>query len=258
MSHRLSAVLAHAAHRPWPLPSGRWVMAQTWQHLLFAHWPIAPELMRTLIPPALELDLFDGVAWIGVVPFLMSGVRPRWLPAMPWLSHFLELNVRTYVVTRDRGVEKHGVYFFSLDAANPVAVQIARTWFRLPYFNAAMTIVHQGAEVRYASRRTHHAATDAVLGSRYQPTSEVYNATPGAIDHWLTERYCLYTTDRQGHPFIGEIHHLPWPLQHAAAEFTANSMASAAGLSLPATAPLLHFARRLDVVVWPLRRVEGQ
>jgi uncharacterized protein YqjF (DUF2071 family) len=129
-------LLANTAHRPWPLPAAPWVMAQTWRDLLFAHWPLPAAALQALLPPALTVDAFDGQGWLGIVPFKMQGVRPRGLPAVPWLSAFPELNVRTYVQLRDRGIEKRGVYFFSLDAANPVAVQIARRTFWLSYFDA--------------------------------------------------------------------------------------------------------------------------
>ncbi len=257
MNAALHQIVRHTQHRAW-LPNGPWVMAQSWRDLLFAHWPIPPEQMRALIPPALELDIFDGVAWLGVVPFRMSGVRPRWTPAVPWLSNFAELNVRTYVQMRDRGVVKPGVFFFSLDAANPVAVRIARSLFHLPYFDAAMLLVNDDRAVHYLSRRTHRGAPPASLAVSYAPTGPVYHAQPGTLTHWLTERYALYTVDRRGHPLIGEIHHLPWPLQPAEAEFRLNTMAGAAGLRLPATPPLLHFAGRLDVAIWPPRQVEAQ
>jgi len=120
--------LTDTAHRPWPLPERPWIMTQTWHDLLFAHWPVDKERLRAKLPPGIALDLFDGQAWLGVVPFRMSNVAPRGLPALPWVSAFPELNVRTYV-TRDG---KPGVYFFSLDAANPLAVQTARTLFHLP------------------------------------------------------------------------------------------------------------------------------
>lgn len=249
-------ILEESAHRPWPLPAAPWVMAQRWQDLLFAHWPLPPAALAALIPPALALDTFDGQGWLGVVPFRMSGVRPRLLPAVPWLSAFPELNVRTYVRLRDRGVEKRGVFFFSLDAANPVAVDIARRTFWLPYFRAQMRLYDDGRTIHYASRRTHTGAAPATLVAGYAPTGATYRSQPGDLDHWLTERYCLYTVDGHGRPYIGEIHHAPWSLQPARAEFLVNTMAGAAAMRLPATPPLLHFVRRLDVVVWPIRRVE--
>ena len=128
--------LTETAHRPWPLPTGPWIMSQSWHDLLFAHWPIDASHLRPLIPAALEIDKFQGEAWIGVVPFRMSGVRLRATPALPTLSAFPELNVRTYVTHGG----KPGVWFFSLDAANAIAVSVARAWFHLPYFNARMTL----------------------------------------------------------------------------------------------------------------------
>jgi hypothetical protein len=257
MNTALHEIVRHTQHRAW-LPTGPWVMAQSWHDLLFAHWPIPAEQMRPLIPPALELDLFDGVAWLGVVPFRMSGVRTRWTPSAPWFSSFAELNVRTYVRVMDRGVVKPGVFFFSLDAANPVAVRIARAFFRLPYFHAAMLLLDDGRTIHYLSRRTHRGATPASLVANYAPNGPIYHSQSGTIDHWLTERYTLYTVDRRGRPLIGEIHHLPWPLQPADADFRLNTMTQAAGLRLPDAPPLLHFARRIDVAIWPLRWVEAK
>ncbi len=228
-------------------------MAQTWHDLLFAHWPIPPATLAALIPPQLTPDLYDGQAWIGVVPFRMSGVRPRGVAGMPWLSAFPELNVRTYVTAADGS--KPGVYFFSLEAANPVAVSVARRVFRLPYFRARMRLTDHGDHIDYTSTRTHTGAPPAVFAGRYAPTGGVYASTPGALDHWLTERYCLYTVTGGGRVYRGDIHHAQWPLQPAQAEFTVNTMAAAASIDLPDTPPLLHFARRLDVVVWPLTPV---
>src|SRR5437867_5100192 len=125
-------LLNQTSHRPWPLPSRPWVTTMRWHDLLFLHWPVRPEIIRPLIPNGLELDTFDGAAWIGVVPFRMTGVRLRWLPPLPGISAFPELNVRTYVRVRDRP----GVYFFSLDAGSRTAVAMARAWFHLPYFHA--------------------------------------------------------------------------------------------------------------------------
>ena len=243
-------------HRPWPLASGPWVMAQSWHDLLFAHWPIPVEVMRALVPPQLELDTFDGTAWVGVVPFRMSGVRPRLIPAMPWLSAFPELNVRTYVKSRNQAQPKPGVYFFSLEAANPVAVALARGLFKLPYFKADMSLNDDGRIIHYQSRRIHRGAPPAEFSGEYAPTSPVFRAQPGSLEKWLTERYSLYTVNMRGRAYIGEIHHQPWPLQRAEAEIQINTMAAASQIPLPDIPPLLHFARRLDVVVWLLRNAE--
>ena len=252
----IGSIVQVNAHRPWPLPAGPWVMIQQWLDLLFAHWPIPAATMRALVPPQLELDTWDGMAWVGVVPFRMQGVRPRLVPAMPWLSAFPELNIRTYVKVRDHGVEKTGVYFFSLEAANPIAVAIARSTFKLPYFNARMALTEKAGTIHYRSQRTHRNAPAAEFVGSYGPTGAVYQSTPGSFDAWLTERYALYTVDQRGRVYIGEIHHIPWPLQPATATFETNTMAQASGLTLPGVAPILHFVRHLDVVVWSLRSVE--
>ncbi|MFN8446320.1 MAG: DUF2071 domain-containing protein [Caldilineaceae bacterium] len=250
----LSSILLETSHRPWPKPTSPWIMAQSWLDLLFAHWPIPVQTMRALVPEPLELDLFDGKAWVGVVPFRMAGVRPRAVMPVPWLSAFPELNVRTYVRSRDPKNPKPGVYFFSLEAANPVAVWIARTTFKLPYFNAVMSCQDDGKQICYRSQRTHRNAPKANFAARYWPTGAPYVAQAGTLERWLTERYSLYTV-HQGRVYIGEIHHIPWPLQPAEAEFEVNEMAAASGIELPATKPLLHFARRIDVAVWQLRRL---
>jgi uncharacterized protein len=239
-------VLDDTAHRPWPLPAGPWVLAQVWHDLLFAHWPINPETMRERLPRAFELDTLDGRAWLGIVPFRMSGVRLRRTPPLCGLSAFPELNVRTYVKHRGRP----GVWFFSLDAANRLAVAAARAWFRLPYFRARMSCTCDGDDVVYASVRTHAGAPEAALAGRYGPRGEVLRARSGTLEHWLTERYCLYALSRRGRVLRAEIHHPPWRLQPAEAVFERNTMAGAHGIELPASAPLLLFARRQDVVVW--------
>jgi uncharacterized protein len=235
-------------HRPWPLPAGPWVMTQTWHDLLFAHWPVPLAAMRPLVPAQLTLDTFDGQCWAGVIPFHMSGIRGRGMPALPGLCRFPELNVRTYVTHGG----KAGVYFFSLDAGNLPAVWAARRFYHLPYFHAAMSSKEVGGKIRYSSRRFQGGAE---FRGQYRAVAEERVREKGSIENWLTERYCLYTV-HEGRVYRGEIHHAPWPLQDAEAEFETNTVASAAGISLTATAPLLQFARRLEVLIWPLRRAE--
>ena len=234
-------------------------MRQTWYNLLFAHWPVPPEVMRPLVPPQMELDTYDGMAWVGVVPFGMTNVGLRGVPNIPGFSTFPELNVRTYVMRpappgADPALTRPGVYFFSLDAANPLAVLGARTVFKLPYYNAEMKLREEGGRIHYTSRRTHGGAPPADFVASYWPVGEVYHSTFGSLDHWLTERYCLYTASG-GRLYRAEIHHVPWPLQPAAAEFEVNTMAQAAGIPLPSQPPLLHFAKRMDMVNWALNEV---
>src|SRR5215469_5033537 len=164
-----SAILQEYAHRQTPLPKGEWIMRQSWRELLFAHWPVKVQTLRPLVPAALTLDTFEGEAWVGVVPFRMSEVCPRGVPALPWFSESPELNVRTYVTVQ--GVP--GVYFFSLDAANPLFVAVARMRFSLPYFNARMSVVRDGDAIHYSSRRARVGDPAAEYCARYRPVEPV-------------------------------------------------------------------------------------
>ena len=246
------AILKEHAHRPWPMPGTPWIMTQTWLDVLFAHWAVEPELLRARVPAELELELFDEQAWLGIVPFRMSNVAPRAIPAVPMMSAFPELNVRTYVRVGD----KPGVFFFSLDATNQVAVGIAKSIFSLPYYAAAMEVTTNNGSIRYSSRRTASGSPAAELVGTYHPAGNVFQASPGSLEYFLTERYCLYTVDDDRQTFRLEIHHPPWPLQPAEASFEVLRMTEQIGLSLPPTNPVLHYARRQDTVAFPMRRVE--
>jgi uncharacterized protein YqjF (DUF2071 family) len=219
-----------------------------WHELLFAHWPIQADLVRPFIPDALEVDTFDGRCWIGVVPFRMTGVRPRYLP-IP--IAFPELNVRTYVKARG----KSGVWFFSLDAESWLAVRAAR-WLGLPYYDAEMTVASAAEIVNYSSRRVHKDVRPAEFIGAYRPTTSVYHAAPGTLDHWLTERYALYAALTPQRIVYGEIHHLPWALQRAEVELHSNTMTKSLGFDLLDTKPICHFARYQEVVAWPVVPIE--
>lgn len=231
-------------HRPWPLPARPWRWRQSWCDLLFAHWPVPAAVLRPLVPPGLTVQERDGTSWIGVVPFRMAGVMHRPLPDLPWLSAFPELNVRLYV---EQG-GKPGVWFLSLDATNPLAVWAARGFFHLPYHHAEIRQTPAGEGFSYRSRR--FAAPHPVFEARYAPTSEPYFAAPGTLEHWLTERYCLYALSPRGRLYCTEVHHPPWPLQRAEAEIVRNEMVAPFGLSVGPRPELLHFSRRVDVVAW--------
>jgi len=231
------------------MPAGPWLMTQTWHDLLFAHWPVDADALRALVPPSFELDRFDGHAWLGIVPFYMTNVAPRLVPALPWVSAFPELNVRTYVTVGN----KPGVFFFSLDAGNPLAVATARGLLNLPYHSAAMTVDDRDGEIAYASRRESTPAAD--FAARYRGLGDGAPPSPGTLEYFLTERYCLYAVDRSRHGYRLEIHHPPWPLEAARAEIAINTMADAAGLRLPPVAPLLHFSKRQDTVCWGPERL---
>ena len=249
----LEKALEQIDHRPYPLPEGPWVLRMRWHDLLFMHWPIPAAFLRPLIPPVLHLDTFDGAAWLGVVPFRMEDVRPRFVPGVPWLSSFPELNLRTYVSHRG----KPGIWFFSLDAHNPIAVRLARATFGLPYFDARMSCRTTRDEVRYRSVRTHRGAPPARLAATYRPTGETFDSQPGSLENFLTERYCLYSAGVGGRGRVrrGDIHHRLWPLQRAKVEAEELKMTEQISVELPETEPVLHYASRLDVVAWPPTRI---
>jgi uncharacterized protein len=181
----------------------------------------------------------------------MSGIRIRATLPLPWLSAFPELNLRTYVTIND----KPGVFFFSLDAANPVAVRLARRFFALPYYHALMRTVRRGDTILYTSSRRNATSTTARLDWTYRPTASSGFTLPGSLEHWLTERYCLYSANRHGELFRGEIHHLPWRLQPAEVERKTTTVALAGGIVLPEIEPLLHYSEQQEVLVWALETV---
>lgn len=215
------------------------------------HWPVEADAIRKKLPNGLTLDTFQGESWIGIVPFHMSGIRLRGLPPFPYVSAFAELNVRTYVHVNGRP----GVYFFSLDAANWLMVHLARRFYSLPYFWADMSVRLEGNRVHYESVRQ---SKDRMPRLRccYEPNSPPYRAEPGTLEHWLTERYGLYTT-RGKQLYWGAIQHEPWPLQAAQAEIVENRMLEGLGVTADVenVPPLLHFAKKLDVWVRPLQPV---
>jgi uncharacterized protein YqjF (DUF2071 family) len=227
-------------------------MRQEWHELLFAHWPLPAGGIAPLLPRGLSLDMYEGQAWVGIVPFRMVGIRVRGMVPLPWLSAFPELNLRTYVSIDG----KPGVFFFSLDAANPVAVRLARRFFALPYYDALMQSIRRGDTILYtSSRRKTASSTKADLDWAYRPTASAGFTTPGSLEYWLTERYCLYSANRHGELFRGEIHHLPWRLQPAEVERKTTSVAHPFGIVLPEIEPLLHYSERQEVLVWSLETV---
>jgi uncharacterized protein YqjF (DUF2071 family) len=241
---RQNRSLEHLEHRPWPPPPRGWIMGQTWEELLFAHWRVPADVIRGHVPAGLEVDEHDGTAWLGLTPFRLTGLRARGTLPLPRVSSFLELNVRTYV----RAEEKPGIWFFSLDASSRLAVEAARRGYKLPYFHARMSATKRGEWIEYECARS--GEPGRVFSGRYRPHGAVFDAEPGSLEWFLTERYCLYTTDR-GRLARADIHHEPWPLQPAEAEI---ELASISPLELHGE-PLVHFSRRQDAVIWPLEPV---
>ncbi len=260
--------------RTWEPPQRPWSVSMTWSHLAFLHWRIDEARLRPLIPPQLEIDTFDGTAWLGVVPFLMENVRHRPLPRLPGCSTFPELNVRTYVTVDG----KPGVWFFSLDAMSRLAVWAARAWFGLPYYYADMQchadqesityrMVRRGSRSRSPSdapvfsSSAHwwvHPRGEAKFRARYRPTGPVYVAHPGTLDYFLTARYCLYCCDGRGQLVRSEIDHVPWPLQPAEVELEDNTVADVLGLGPLVDVPRVHFVSSIDTVAWPTEAVAAE
>lgn len=227
-------------------------MAMRWEKLAFLHWPYPAEDIQSRLPAGLAVDRFDGQAWIGVVPFLMNRVRLRGLFPVPGTARFPELNLRTYVTDG----KKPGVWFFSLDAANWLAVRGARTLFHLPYFDARMRLSethHDGVE--YESCRTHRGSSRARFRARYRAVGSSGRAPLGSLERWMTERYCLYTADRIDRIWRGEIDHPPWQLARGELEIDVNELCEGDGLPEAEGKPLVHVAEPLDVVAWPLERI---
>ena len=222
-----------------------------WRELLFAHWVVDPSVVRPLIPAGLQLDLFEDRCYVGAVPFLMERVAPRLVPPLPGLHAFPELNLRTYVTLGG----KPGVWFFSLDAGQKLAVRVARRFFHLPYFDARFEIAVAGSQVNYSSVRTHRRAEAAVFSATYQAAGPVCRSAAGSLDAWLTERYCLYSADTRRRIYRGEIDHQPWPLQKASASIHRNTLGDSLGIELNHPPAALHFAKLLDVRAWNVTRI---
>jgi uncharacterized protein YqjF (DUF2071 family) len=231
-------------------PAGRPVQYQRWQTLLFMHWRVPLPVLRPLIPGALEIDTFEGDAFVGLVPFTMRGVRPVWSPPVPGVSNFHETNVRTYVHFRGRDP---GVWFFSLDAATRLAVWIARTFWKLPYHFSRMDLTHDsGGRIRYQSERLYPGPLPGSARVECRPTGTPSAAVLGSLEHFLAERYVLYARDAAGGLLLGRVHHAPYPLQTAELFEWRENLLSAAGIPRPEHAPLAHFATGVDVEIFPL------
>jgi len=250
------------------------VMTQNWGKLLFMHWPVDEDVLRPLVPSQLSIDKFEGLAWIGVVPFTMWGIRASFLPPIPGTRAFHELNVRTYV--HYRGVP--GVWFFSLDAANSLAVWGARTFYHLPYFNSTMSLNQEGNTIHYSSKRKNKRSYAQFFASeskgfsvdlnseRFQnlPRAElemswtlaepIPQSKPGSIEFFLTERYCLYAYNRD-RLYQSRIFHEPWKLRIASSESRRSTMIESLGVCPPKAEPLLQYAESISVDIWSLKRV---
>jgi uncharacterized protein YqjF (DUF2071 family) len=232
------------------MPAGPWIMTQTWHNLLFLHAPIEPETLLPFLPPSVELDTFDGQAWLGVVAFRLSKVRLRGFPEVVLVSHFNEINLRTYVTRR--GIP--GVLFLSMDADNRLAITLARPMFGLPYTPADIIFERTTRGLLFSSKRTSGRGTGAQFEAEYHPQGPVYSSRCGTLEHWLTERYCYYTAIR-GHTYGCDIFHPQWPLQHASASIARNTLAESLGLRAEPVEPTLHYAHKLTALIGRPQRI---
>ena len=248
MSGRRHPAFARTDHRPWPVPKRPWAWRQSWRELLFVHWPVPTAVLRPLVPAGLEVQEFDGTSWVGVVPFRMEGVMRRPFPDLPGVSAFPELNVRLYVEADG----KPGVWFLSLDAANPLAVWAARRFLHLPDYLAAIAMAREGDDLTCASQRR---GAPERFDARYGPTGPDEEAAAGTLEHWLTERYCLYAAAPDGRLLRNEVHHAPWPLRPAYAYLESNTLLAPFGIEVGPGRPHVRDAQGVDVVVWDAETV---
>ena len=249
--------LVRTSHKPRPLPAGRWAMTQRWNDLLFAHWPIPAAQMEALLPDWLEADTFQGSAWLGAVPFWLDRIKIRGVPPIPGLRNFPDLNLRTYV--RDQFTGTPGIYCFSVDASNLLAVAVAHMVYHLPYYwrRCGWSSDRSGSLRSTAAGGSRD--TQVIFKARYRglgPTRKTGgDSRRDRFEYFLTERSCLFSTNRAGQPIRANLHHVPWPLEEAEAEIERNDLAAAMGIELPDMEPVLHYSRRLAVYVWPAELV---
>jgi uncharacterized protein YqjF (DUF2071 family) len=233
--------LRHVGHRPFPLPHSRWTLGQTWEHVFWAHWPVAAAEIRARVPEELEIEEHGGSAWLGFVFFRVRALRARGALPVPGISSFLQLNIRTYV----RGPDSlPGVWFFSIDASSRLAALGVRRIYRVPAFHARMTLEPVGDWQEAECVRTGEAGR--VFSGRYRAAGDAFHPEPGSLEWFLTERYRLFTGDGRA-----EIHHDRWSLSRAEAEI---ELASIAPVAL-AGAPRCHFSFRQDTLIWPPERI---
>ena len=235
-------------HRPWPLPETSWRWRQSWLDLAFIHYPVAPDVLHAQLPPGVDLQQFNGSAWVGLVPFRMAGVMRRPLPSFPPFSSFPELNLRTYVEVGGRP----GVWFFSLDTSCWPVVMGGRHIYNLPYHSARMAMSPWGGGTKFSSVR---AKGDVHFRARYAPSGKPVIAKAGTFEHWATERYCLYAhSQKQGVSRV-EVHHAPWCLQSADVRIEENSVLEAAGIKPLRDSPICHYSKGVHVISFGKEKV---
>lgn len=244
-------------HRAWPALTSPWVMHMTWADVCFLHWPVDAALLARRIPRGLQLDTHGGKAYLTLTPLRMLDTRPRLTPAIPGVSNFLELNVRTYVTdprSSPEAAHKPGVYFFSLDCDSALAVASARAAYHLNYIEARMSFTRSDDGNRFEMRSER---MEASFAAQYGPRGNPYHTKTGTLERFLTDRYCLYADSSSGGLYRAEIDHEPWTLRSAEAVVEVNTMAAPLGIELPRVCPLVQYAEKLEVHGWLPERVNA-
>jgi hypothetical protein len=224
------------------------VLSMHWRDALFAHWDVDPSTVAPRLPESVDLATYDGRAWLGIVPFEMTDIRPT---GAPFGLSFGEINLRTYVERDGR----KGVYFFNLDADDPVGVRLARWLFRLPYYRAAIDVTRRDGAVRFTSHRIDRDAPPAHFDGTYRPVGEVREPEPGSLEAFLVENYSFFTSDGT-RLYRGDIRHEPWPLQDAELDLHTATLFDANGFVRPDAAPLVHYSPGCDVGAGAVRVVD--
>lgn len=231
-------------------PSVPAVGQQRWSDLLFLHWQVAADAVQATLPPGLFVDTFEGTAYLGIVPFFMKRIRPAWLPPLPWVSWFLELNVRTYVHDR---AGRPGVWFYSLDCNQPLAVLVARRFFHLPYFHAKMRATSRAGAIQYLSQRRGKPTPSSFAW--HAPSGDPWEAAPGSLEFFLVERYALFSADPSGALHCGRVHHPPYRISQAVAPEFSVEPARQAEFELAGPPLSALCARAVDVSIYGLRKL---
>ncbi|MBA2175100.1 DUF2071 domain-containing protein [Halobacillus locisalis] len=226
-----------------------WIMHQTWEELVFMHWPVSVDLLRPHIPETFEIDTYDGTAWIAIVPFRMNDIRFRGMPSVPLGNQLLELNVRTYVSYNG----EPGVYFVTLDANHPLGIFLARTVFGLPYVHANMRMDQTDEIFHFTSRRTHSGYAPAHFHASFKTISPPVPSQPGSLLYWLTERYALWVI-RGSSIYKGPIYHRNWSLQKAESEVYINQLTDFLPASVFESKPMTYYSKSLDTYIFPFEK----
>lgn len=234
-------------HRPFPLPDKKWLMTQTWENLLFCHWPVEYDVIRQHVPAELELDTYEGRCWIGIIPFQVNKMRLRKMPPVPYLRTYLELNVRTYVSYK--GVP--GVYFFTLDADKSLAVLGGKVGALLPYREAKIKMTKKRGFVHFESDACGPDWMKGKLKLHYQPVSRAYSPSADSLEYWLFERYCFFTIGKKN-IYRGDIHHTRWKIEQA------NVLMEEVPSYLNDIAthpPVCHYSHKKQAFMWMLSKL---